>query len=241
VNSVNFPGQIEWFTPSRKAERSPMVRATQDSAMYYGPSLRTLGLAVLVLAALTAGAETVSAGELANLDVSERDGVYRIRMEMLVDAPAGNVYQVLTDFAQISQLNPAITESNTLPSETPGTLRVRTLIEDCILLHCVAISRVEEIREGAPGHLHVETDPRLSDFKSGSAHWWVKPAGNNSMVVYEATMEPDFFLPPLLGRMIMKRGLREGIVESFGNLERIARLNAKASGQSLMAFNLHTH
>lgn len=154
---------------------------------------------------------------------------------MHVDAPSDDVYRVLTDFAHIYRLNPAITESRTLPSTTPGVTRVRTRIEDCILLHCVTILRVEEIREAGPGRLHVETDPGPSDFRSGTARWRVEPEGAGSLVIYEASMEPDFFLPPLLGRMFMKKGLRDGIKESFENLERIARLDARPRSRSYLA------
>jgi hypothetical protein len=194
-----------------------------------------------VFAAIFIGAGPSSAGELTELNVNEQDGVYRIRMEMHVDAPATHVYAALTDFAHISRLNPAITRSDTLPSQIPGVTRVRTLIEDCILAYCVSISRVEEIREGRPGHLHVETDPRQSDFKSGSAHWWIRPQGAGSMIIYEAAMEPDFFLPPLVGRVFMKRGLREGILETFENLERIASLDARMAEQSLVAYGMTEH
>jgi hypothetical protein len=179
----------------------------------------------------------VSAGELADLQISETDGIYRVKMDMLVDAPADQVYRVLTDFRHIYRLNRAITESEMLPSDIPGITRVRTLIEDCILLHCVKISRVEEIREGAPGHLYVTTDPHSSDFKSGNTHWRIESAGKRTRVIYESSMEPDFFLPPVVGRLIMKRGLREGIVESFTNLERIARLDAEGAARSQTAYN----
>jgi len=196
---------------------------------------------LLLCAVMFTGANPSSAGELTELNVNEQDGVYRIRMEMQVDAPATHVYEALTDFARISRLNPAITRSETLPSQIPGVTRVRTLIEDCILVHCVSISRVEEIREGLPGHLHVETDPRQSDFKSGFAHWWIKPQGTGSTVIYEASMEPDFFLPPLVGRVFMKRGLREGILETFENLERIASLDAGMAEPSLVAYGMTEH
>jgi hypothetical protein len=39
----------------------------------------------------------------------------------------------------------------------------------------------------------------------------------------------------------MKRGLREGILETFENLERIASLDARMAEQSLMAYGMTKH
>ncbi|MEA3412335.1 MAG: SRPBCC family protein [Pseudomonadota bacterium] len=167
-----------------------------------------------------------TAGEPGELTISDKDGVYRIRMEMQVDAPAAHVYQVLTDFRHIYRLNPSITESKVMSSGESDGIRVRTLIEDCVLLRCMRIARTETVYRNGNEHLHVVTDPEHSDFKSGITDWWILPDGETSRVVYQAEMEPDFFIPPVIGRFVMKKKLREGILTSFENLECIARVNA---------------
>jgi len=169
----------------------------------------------------------LAASELEELSVTDNNGSYRIRTVMWVDAPADQVYKVLTDFEHIYRLNPSITESEVLPPAEPGTTRVRTLIEDCVWFRCLKIHRMQRVYEDGPWYLRVETDPRHSDFKSATTEWWILPYGDESTkVIYDAQMTPDFYIPPIIGRFILKSKMRERIVTSFEKLECIARINA---------------
>jgi hypothetical protein len=166
------------------------------------------------------------AAELAELEVSEGEGIYRISLAMQVQAPAHYVRRVLTDYARIYRLNPAITESEILPSSDDGVVRVRTRIRDCIAFFCKEIDVVEDVRESGPDGLQVTTVPALSSFKSGSAEWQIHGMGDRSQVIYQAEMEPDFYIPPLIGSFVIKQRLRETMLTSLARIECIARIQA---------------
>jgi hypothetical protein len=166
------------------------------------------------------------ASALSNIEISENSGNYRVRMVMLVHAPVRYVNSVLTDYKHIYRLNPAITESEILPSPNSGTVRVKTRMEGCIFFFCRNVDRLEEVREVDSGHLQAVIIPEQSDFTSGSADWHVQPVGDDSRIVYEAQVTPAFFIPPIIGSYFVKRTFADAVITSFSRLECIARIRA---------------
>jgi len=166
------------------------------------------------------------ATDVAELQVSESEGVYHISLVMQVQAPAQHVQRVLTDYARIYRLNPAIVESELLPAPDDGVVRVRTRALDCIAFFCKEIDRVEDVIELDSGSLQVTTVPALSSFKSGSAEWRILGQGEHSQVTYRAHMEPDFYIPPLIGSYFIKQKLRRSMLVSLARIECIARIQA---------------
>lgn len=166
------------------------------------------------------------AGYLSSLDISENSGSYRVRLVMLIQAPAHYVHSVLTDYRHIYRLNPSITESEILPSPRNGAIRVKTRMEGCIFFFCRDVDRVEEVREVNAGHLQAVIIPEHSDFTSGSADWLIQAVGDDSRVVYEAQVTPAFYIPPIIGSYFVKRTFAAAVMTSFRRLECIARIRA---------------
>ena len=181
----------------------------------------------LILLLLVAVIPRLSAGDLTELQVTENGGVYHVRMVMVVYVPAKYVRDVLTDYAHIYRLNPSITESEILPSPEQGVVRVRTLMRGCVTFFCQDVGRVEDVRELETGDLRAEIVPELSNLRSGSAGWKIQPLGEHTQVTYQADMEPDFFVPPVIGSYFVKRNIRKEIMTSFTRLECIAQIQAR--------------
>jgi hypothetical protein len=173
-----------------------------------------------------------AASSLSTIEISENSGNYRVRMVMLIHAPARYVNSVLTDYKHIYRLNPAITESEILPSPHSGTVRVKTRMEGCIFFFCRNVDRLEEVREVNSGHLQAVIIPDQSDFTSGSADWRIQPVGDDSEIVYETQVTPAFFIPPIIGSYFVKRTFAEAVITSFARLECIARTRAGLDNRS---------
>jgi hypothetical protein len=183
---------------------------------------------LLVLCSLPAA----GAGHRTEIEVNEQAGSYRVRMIMLIHAPAILVHRVLTDYVHIYRMNPSITESEILPSPDNETVRVRTRIEGCVFFFCKDIDRVEDVRELNPGHLQAVIVPAQSDFASGRADWRIYPVGADSQVVYQAEITPAFFIPPVIGDYFVKQTIAREVVTSFAKLECIARIQAGLDARS---------
>jgi hypothetical protein len=147
-------------------------------------------------------------------------------MVMQMQVPARYVHRVLTDYVHIYRLDPAITDSEILPSPGAGVVRVRTRIADCIALFCIEIDRVEDVRELGHDTLQVSTIPTPGSFTSGHAEWKILGIEGRTRVIYQAQMEPDFYIPPLIGRYLVKQKLRKSILASLAKIECIARIQA---------------
>jgi len=132
----------------------------------------------------------------------------------------------LTDYAHMYRLDPAIIDSEILPSPDAGVVRVRIRIADCIAFFCMKIDRVEDVRELQHGGLQVTTIPTLGSFKSGHAEWKILGMEERTQVIYQAQMEPDFFIPPLIGSYLVTQKLRQSILSSLVKIECIARIQA---------------
>jgi hypothetical protein len=169
----------------------------------------------LILLLLFVAIPRLNAGELTELQVTETGGVYHIRMVMVVHVPAKYVRGALTDYEHIYRLNPSIIESEILTSPEQGVVRVRTLMHGCVAFFCKDVGRVEDVRELVSGDLRAEIVPELSNLRSGHANWKIQPLGERAQVTYQADMEPDFFIPPLIGSFFVKQKMRKEIMVSF--------------------------
>jgi hypothetical protein len=181
----------------------------------------------LILLLLFVAIPRLSAGDLTELQVTETGGIYHIRMVMVVHVPAKYVRGVLTDYAHIYRLNPSITESEILPSPQQGVVRVRTLMHGCVAFFCKDVGRVEDVHELESGDLRAVIVPELSNLRSGAVEWKIQPMGEHTQVTYQGHMEPDFYVPPVIGSYFVKRNMRKEIMVSFMRLECVAQIQAR--------------
>ena len=158
-------------------------------------------------------------------------------MVALIKAPASYVREVLTDYTHIYLLNPSIIESEVLKHHDDGAVSVRTKIIGCASYFCEELDRVEKVRELPSGDLHAEIIPELSQFKFGQTRWSITSQGDYCEVSYHSEMEPDIFIPPVVGKFLLKKSIREEMQISFANLEKISSvLAARDDGQEYKPF-----
>ena len=168
------------------------------------------------------------------LQVSETQGVYRINLVSQVQAPVHYVHDVLTDYKHIYRLDPTIIDSEILASPDDDVVRVRTRISDCIAFFCMTLDRVEDVRELENGGLESTLVPALGNFKSGYSEWKLVGQGRRTRITYQARLEPDFFVPPLIGSYFVKQKLRKRVLTSMARIECIARIQARMEQDSVL-------
>lgn len=165
------------------------------------------------------------------IEIIEQSGVYQIKIVAVINAPASHVRHVLTDFIHIYRLNPSIIESNVLKQHDDSSVSVRTKIIGCAAYFCEELERVERVHILPSGDLYAEIIPELSQFKTGQTYWRIKEVDNHCEVTYESNMEPDIFIPPIIGKYLIKKSIREEMQTSFANLEKIANIQAEREWQ----------
>ena len=167
------------------------------------------------------------AAQVVNLAVNDTHGVYQLALDVILNARSVDVHDVITDYAHIYRIDPSIVESNIMGRPGTSVTRVRTLINDCILFLCKPILRVEDVREVDHDEIDSVIVPRLSNVKSGVAHWQIHAMGDKTRVSYHMTLDPGFFTPPLIGPHVVAEKLKDETLICFNNIERIARIRAE--------------
>ena len=167
----------------------------------------------------------LQSGERPEIEIVESSGVYKIKVVATVAAPASYVRYVLTDYKHIYRLNPSIIESEVL-EQGEDTATVRTKVVGCAAYFCEELDRVEKVTVLQSGDIYAEVIPELSQFVSGQTHWRIKQQGEYCEVIYTSEMEPGIFIPPVVGKFLIKKSIREGMLTSFKNLEKVSSILA---------------
>ena len=164
---------------------------------------------------------------LGDVDVYEKNGIYHIRIASEIDAGADYVRHVLTDYIHIYRLSDSIVASKMLAPSADNRAQVETTVLCCTSIFCREVTRVEEVSILVSGNIRTKIIPEKSDFRSGDAFWKITPLKQKTKLSYQATLEPDFFIPPLLGTRLVVKNLREQFSNTFERIQHIARINEK--------------
>jgi hypothetical protein len=170
---------------------------------------------------------SLAAAQVIDLSINDKQGVYQLALEMILDAPLKDVRYVITDYAHIYRIDPSIVESEIVDTPDRSTTRVRTRINDCVLTFCRDILRVEDVRQVDDDDIDSVVVPQLSNVKLGAAHWKFHSFGDKTRINYNLSLEPGFFVPPLVGSPIVEKKIREETLICFNNIERIARIRSE--------------
>lgn len=195
-----------------------------------------LTAAVFLLAAASCSVYPtfLAAAEVVHLSIGEKQGVYHLALATILDAPFAAVRHVITDYAHIYRVDPSIVKSEVLSKPGASITRVETVADDCILYFCRDIRLVEDVKDVKDDDIYTVIVPELSSVKSGTGHWQILPVGPKTRINYDMTLQPGFYVPPLIASYLVEKKLEKEVSISLDNIERIAR----TYNQRLMAHDL---
>ncbi len=131
------------------------------------------------------------------------------------------VWSIVTDYDHLDRLNEIFAESDTLLREGP-VIKRRILIKACILFFCIEAKLVEDVEESGDKLILAVVDFTQSDFHSGTSHWQVLPEGKNqTRILLQSKIEPAFWIPPIIGPILIKHKLHSAARQTIKNLESI--------------------
>ena len=180
--------------------------------------------AAVALGALSAGA-LAAAATMDAFDVQKQKGVYSFEANVRLDATRESIYAVLTDFDDnaYSRISRSYKESRYLEPAADGTPIVYTRMEGCAGRRCISFERTERLETAAPRWIKSTALPELSDFKHAMSEFVLERDGDGTKMVYRLEIEPDFFVPPLIGPWYLKRTLSRGGLRAVTRIEGLAR------------------
>lgn len=177
-------------------------------------------LAGLLLIAVSHGA--ARAAELERADISFRDRTWHYVFATVLDGPLDAVRTVITDYDRLDRINDDVVASRVLERHGDGRLRRLLALKPCVLLFCFELSFVEDVEE-TPHGVVTRVVPGAGSFVDGIASWRLEDLGGRTRVTVEARQTPDFWIPPVLGPLLLARVFRHEIAETCARIETLAR------------------
>jgi len=176
-----------------------------------------------VVLALTLWIAAAFGAEVRSFEMDRKAQRYHIVSETFIDAPVAAVYSVLIDYDHYDRISSVFEESRYLERNPDGSGLVYTKAHGCVAFFCTTVERVEKLEVVPDSEIVATVIPERSDTRYSRAQWRLQAEGGGTLLRYELEMEPDFWVPPLIGPPIVKRALRQGGERAAARIERLAR------------------
>ena len=168
---------------------------------------------LLLIPLVAAGGEVVESSVVLDADV------YAIDVLARIEAPLDVVYLSITDYDHLTDINPSIIESYIIDKQGEGRYRVFTKIRLCVMFFCKKITQVQDIVEHGKALVNATILPESSDFESGSASWDLVVADGVTYMEFSASVDPSFWVPPLIGTWLFEREMTRQVLETARYME----------------------
>ncbi|MDE2091991.1 MAG: SRPBCC family protein [Gammaproteobacteria bacterium] len=185
--------------------------------------MRRTFLMLLAAAAFTSG---VRAAQFNAFVVTHNGGRYQVSADVYLAAPLPQVYQVLTDYDHLTRIGGLISESRILRQINAHTYLVYVESHGCVLFFCQTIRQTQQVTELTPRDVVAEAIPEESNVKMSSSSWHLDPQGRGTRMHWEVSMQPDFWVPPLIGPPMVEQALLSQGRSMAEGLEKLARERA---------------
>lgn len=156
------------------------------------------------------------------VEIASDRGLYSVRVDATVAVPRPVVWSLLTDYARLGRLNPAIRESREVARDG-SAVTVDTLTFACYGPFCRTLSHRQVVTEFPQTRIVAVTVDEHSDFRDGRAVWRLADHGDGTRLQYEMTIRPAVFVPPLVGPRIVRRAMAREVGALVAGIEQAAR------------------
>jgi hypothetical protein len=184
-------------------------------------------MAIAIAAGTSSSVLAACVTETAEIDFS--GNTYDYTFSSVLEGAEQDVREVVTDYEHLARINPNIVESRVVERYSPTSLKRLLRLERCILMVCFDLNFVEHVEESARV-ITTTIIPQESNFRDGVAEWILESLpGNRTRIHLRATQTPDFWIPPLIGPLILKRVFAHDVNETCANIQRLVALPGASS------------
>jgi ribosome-associated toxin RatA of RatAB toxin-antitoxin module len=159
----------------------------------------------------------------------ERDGdIIKIDGHLILPYPPKLIFEVLTDYEHMHEYVPDMTSSRIMSKEE-NKWRVEQKGKSGIGPFKFTFEVVRDV--DLTPTMEIKSTLVSGNFKSMRTSTTIMREGDNTKLDYFADMEPDFWVPPLIGSAIMKRQVRRQFDAFVAELAK--RTQAKADSEKI--------
>jgi hypothetical protein len=182
----------------------------------------------LAAAALALLAATATAVEMERADIDFNRGTYRYTFTSVIEGSSDAVRAVASDYDRLYRINDNIVESRVIARYGPQSLKRLVRMHYCIFVFCFDLNFVEKVDE-TPDKIVATIVPEESSFEGGVAEWRVEAIDSaRCRMSINAWQKPSFWIPPVIGPLVLKRVLLKEARETSANIEHIIQSEAAA-------------
>lgn len=176
--------------------------------------------AIIVVSLLLAGM-LLEAAERGAAQVQHKQGRYRVHADVLIALTPERVRAILTDYEKLPDINSGI-ETVTLEAGPENELRMRVQASACILFFCQPYDWVQTVKTLPSGDIFTVMETSEGSFRRGWVRYRLVLEGQQTRLIFDADLEPAFWVPPLIGPWAVKRKLIDEAFETAQGVERVA-------------------
>ncbi len=161
--------------------------------------------------------------ELLDVQVRREDERYRLYSETNFVVGPRALYELLIDYEKFEKFTSAIVEARNVGPDAQGRPGFYARMEGCALLFCKSFIRNGYLVLTPISEIVAIADPERSDFKYSRERWQIIANGEGTLLIYDFEMEPDFWIPPVIGPFFIQRALKRGAIRAVNRIERLAQ------------------
>ena len=184
---------------------------------------------ILVIPIALLVSSVLTAAVLQSVEVQHDGGRYQLVSESYLSAPIEEVFNVLVDYEQFEKISSIFTDAGYMDTDPSGDPVVYTTIRGCVLFFCKSFHRIERLELSPPVFIRATVLPEQSDFLYSVSEWELESRNGGTFIKYSMEMEPDFWVPPVIGPWAIKMRLERDARPALDRLESAAQENTTVS------------
>jgi ribosome-associated toxin RatA of RatAB toxin-antitoxin module len=167
--------------------------------------MKALQVIAALLASVALGG-TAFARNAVRTDVSRVGSLLEVRAEVEADASRETCYEVIADFDRLADFVPDMVSSRVV--SPPGApVRLRQVGQAGVGLFHVTIDVTLAVTVDAPRRIEFDrVDGNLAQMRGT---WTVEGDAGHCALAYRAEIEPGFWVPPLIGPLLMQNQVEQ--------------------------------
>ncbi len=176
-----------------------------------------------VLLGVAALASSAHAAEILSIKVESDAGIYTMRSTAWFDAPIEQVFEVYRYWDYSTKFSSAIVAARDMEPDELGRAQFYVRNKGCVLFFCQSFERQGYLEIELNKELRAFANPETSDFHLSNESWQFVVRDGGTVVIYDLTMKPKFWIPPAIGPFLIRRKLKNNGSEAVDRIERIAQ------------------
>ena len=165
----------------------------------------------------------VSSASLKKSSIEYKDKRFLYSFEAQINARHDRVLDKLHNFEQWDRLNDNISKSKVLETLPGNKIKRLLTLTQCIFTFCFNLKFVEIVTL-SKDRLEMNIVAGEGNFSAGRAIWETVSEGTyKTLIRVNATLSPDFWIPPVVGPLVLEKVFLKQIKKTIETIETLAK------------------